>query len=67
MMVNKGLYLVICLFLGGAGIHKFYAGKWVQGLIYLAFCWTGIPVVFALFDLLGSMFKRPNSQGEIMV
>ena len=67
MFVHKGLYLVICLFLGGAGIHKFYAGKWFMGLLYLAFCWTGIPVVLALFDLLGAMFKRTNEHGEILV
>ena len=67
MFVHKGLYLVICLFLGGAGIHKFYAGKWFMGLLYLAFCWTGIPVVLALFDLLGAMFKRTNEHGEIWV
>ena len=67
MFVHKGLYLVICLFLGGAGIHKFYAGKWFMGLLYLAFCWTGIPVVLALFDLLGAMFKRTNEYGQIRV
>lgn len=67
MFVHKGLYLVICLFLGGAGIHKFYAGKWFMGLLYLAFCWTGIPVVLALFDLLGAMFKRTNEYGQIWV
>ena len=67
MFVHKGLYLVICLFLGGAGIHKFYAGKWFMGLLYLAFCWTGIPVVLDLFDLLGAMFKRTNEYGQIWV
>ena len=67
MMVNKGMYIMLCLFLGGAGIHKFYAGKWVMGLVYLVLCTTGISVVFALFDLLGAMFKRTNEHGEIWV
>ena len=40
MFVNKGMYIMLCLFLGGLGIHKFYAGKWFQGLLYVAFCWT---------------------------
>ena len=67
MMVNKGMYIALCLFLGGAGIHKFYAGKWIQGLLYVAFCWTGIPVIIALFDLLGAMFKTPDQYGNIRV
>ena len=67
MTVNKGMYLVLCLLLGGAGLHKFYASKWIQGLLYLAFCWTGIPVVLALFDLLIAMFKRPDAYGQITV
>ena len=66
-MVNKGTYIALCLFLGGLGIHKFYAGKWIQGLLYVAFCWTWIPVIIALFDLLVAMFKRPNEYGQITV
>ena len=67
MNVNKGIYLVLCLLVGGAGLHKFYAGKCIQGLLYLAFCWSGVPVVLALFDLLIAMFKRPDQYGEIRV
>ena len=67
MMVSKGTYIALCLFLGGAGLHKFYAGKCGQGLLYLALSWTGISVVLALFDLLIAMFKRPDEYGEIQV
>ena len=67
MNVNKGIYLVLCLLVGGAGLHKFYSGKWGQGLLYLALSWTGISVVLALFDLLIAMFKRPDEYGEIQV
>ena len=67
MFVKKGTYIALCLFLGGAGIHKFYAGKWFQGLLYVAFSWTGVPVVIALFDLLFAAFQRPNQYGQITV
>ena len=67
MKVSKGMYVGLCLFLEGIGLHKFYAGKWVQGLLYVAFSWTWIPVVLALFDLLGAMFKRTNEHGEFWV
>ena len=65
--VSKGVYIGLCLFLGGIGAHKFYAGKWFQGLLYLAFCWTGVPVVLSLFDLLVAIFKRPDGYGQISV
>ena len=67
MFVQKSIYIALCLFLGGLGIHKFYAGKWFQGLLYVAFCWTGIPVVIALIDLLVAMFKTPDQYGQIRV
>lgn len=67
MKVSKGLYIALCLFLGGVGIHKFYAGKWIAGLLYLALCWTGIPVVLSLFDLLVAIFNRADDYGEIYV
>lgn len=67
MTVSKGTYIALCLFLGGAGLHKFYSGKWIQGLLYLAFCWSGVPVVLALFDLVVAMFKRSDEYGQITV
>ena len=67
MNVSKGVYIGLCLLLGGAGLHKFYAGKWIQGLLYLALSWTGVSVVLALLDLLVAIFKRPNEYGEIRV
>ena len=67
MKVQKGIYIALCLFLGGLGIHKFYSGKWGQGLLYLTFCWTFIPLILSVFDLFGAIFKKSDSQGEIMV
>lgn len=67
MKVSKGAYIALCLFLGGLGAHKFYSGKWIQGLLYVLFCWTWIPVILSLVDLLVAMFKRPNEYGQITV
>ena len=41
---------VLALFLGGLGIHKFYLGKGIQGIIYLLLCWTFIPSIIAFFE-----------------
>ena len=67
MFVKKGTYIALCLFLGGIGVHKFYAGKWGQGILYASFCWTGLPVVCALIDLFVAMFKPADDQGCMYV
>ena len=67
MMVNKGVYIGLCLLLGGIGAHKFYAGKWIQGLLYLAFSWTWVPVIISLVDLLFAAFQKSDQFGQIRV
>jgi TM2 domain-containing membrane protein YozV len=45
--------VLLALFLGGLGSHKFYLGKTVAGILYLLFCWTTIPAWIALFEAFG--------------
>ena len=35
--------ILLCLFLGGLGAHRFYMGEKGLGVLYLVFCWTLIP------------------------
>ena len=44
------LSLILCLFLGSLGIHNFYVGKNIKGIIYL--CTNGLFFVGILFDLI---------------
>lgn len=67
MYVKKVWYLIFCFFLGGLGIHMFYAGKVGKGLIRLIFCWTGIPVILAVFDFISGCLKSPDVHGNIIV
>ncbi|MCK4839129.1 MAG: NINE protein [Desulfobulbaceae bacterium] len=50
--LNKTALLVITFFLGGIGAHKFYLGKHWQGVLYMLFCWTGIPSLIALVEFI---------------
>lgn len=42
--------ILLALFLGGIGGHKFYLGKPGIGVLYLIFFWTFIPAVVALIE-----------------
>lgn len=54
------VYLLLALFLGGIGAHDFYVGKPVTGLIKLVFCWTGIPVIISVFNIIGALMNKQN-------
>lgn len=41
---------VLAILLGGIGVHKFYLGKIGMGILYLCFCWTGIPAFVAFIE-----------------
>lgn len=41
---------ILGIFLGGIGVHKFYMGKIGMGILYLCFCWTGIPAVIGFIE-----------------
>ena len=55
-LVSKGksrtTALLLCFFLGVIGVHKFYLGKTVQGILYLVFCWTWIPLILCVIDFI---------------
>lgn len=38
------------IFLGGIGVHKFYLGQIGMGILYLCFCWTGIPAFVGFIE-----------------
>lgn len=55
-MRNRTAALLICLFGGAIGLHKFYVGRNVEGIIYLIFSWILIPSLIAFFEFLGLCF-----------
>ena len=63
--VNKVIYIVLCLFLGVFGIHKFYAGKNLQGILYILFSWSGVPAFLCVIDIIVALFKESDRNGNI--
>jgi TM2 domain-containing membrane protein YozV len=65
--VNKWVYVLLAIFLGGVGAHHFYAGYSSKGIFYLLLSWTGIPVILGLFQGVLALFKTPDANGMILV
>ena len=66
-VVNKLAYCILAFFLGGIGIHKFYAGKTGTGIAFLLFCWTGIPAIIAFIDFIVGLTKKADANGNIII
>ncbi len=65
--VNKVVYCLLAFFLGGIGIHKFYAGKIGTGILYILFCWTFIPGFIAFIEFIIALCKKADANGNILV
>lgn len=65
--VSKVVYCLLAFFIGGLGVHKFYAGKTGTGVLYLLFCWTGIPAIIAFIDFIIGICKKADASGNILV
>lgn len=58
---SKIVAMWLALFLGFAGVHRFYLREYGLGLVYLGFCWTGIPAVAGLLDAIG-LFRESEDE-----
>lgn len=58
--MKKRIKAIICsalsLIFGGIGIQKFYLNQNKRGILYILFCWTGIPYLLCIVDLVRFIF-----------
>jgi len=64
--VNKVVYCLLAFFLGGIGVHKFYAGKTGSGILYLLFSWTAIPGIIAFVEFIVALCQKADANGNIL-
>lgn len=57
MAKNKWVAFFLCLFFGVLGIHKFYEGRILLGILYL--CTVGLFGIGVVIDIISLLFK-PN-------
>lgn len=60
-MKTKTNAVLLAVFLGGLGIHKFYLGRNASGVLYLVFCWTFVPSFLALADAVAYLLMSRES------
>lgn len=54
-MKSKTTAVILAIFLGGLGIHRFYLNRPISGVIYLIFCWSFIPAVISILEAISFM------------
>ncbi|MGN0915618.1 MAG: TM2 domain-containing protein [Succinivibrio sp.] len=65
--VDKSVYVIFAFIFGVFGIHKFYAGHTILGIIYLIFCWTTIPGYIGIVEAIIALTKKSDENGNIVV
>lgn len=61
---DKTIAIILTLLLGWLGIHKFYLGENILGVFYLIFCWTLIPALISIFDLIHLLMMKDGEFDE---
>jgi len=61
---SKVTAMLLAFFLGGFGVHKFYLGRTVWGVVYLLFFWTLVPACIAFIEFLIYAFMSEDRFDE---
>lgn len=65
--VNKKKHLLLAIFLGWAGAHRFHAKQNVLGIIYLLTCWVGFSTAMTVIDILEIIPIPADENGNILI
>lgn len=49
---SRSTAIILALFTGGFGGHKFYLNRPMSGILSLLFCWTFIPAILAIIEII---------------
>lgn len=60
-MKNKIVAALLTFFFGYIGVHKFYLGENVAGILYFLFSWTFIPAIIAFFEFFILIFMSDEA------
>lgn len=61
---SRSTAILLALFLGGVGIHKFYLNRPGAGIVYLLFFWTCVPLVISFFEAIRYLLMSESTFKE---
>jgi len=61
-MEKRFIFSLIALFLGGLGIQEFVLGNTLRGILGIVFCWTFIPSVIAIIQIIKALCCKDNEE-----
>ena len=59
--------LLLCLFFGVLGVHRFYVGKIGTGILMILLCATGISEVWCVIDFIRIILKRFKDKQGLLI
>jgi len=65
--VQKKTYLLLLLFTGWIGGHRYYERRWILGILYTALFWTGIPLAMCIIDAMAVIPIKADENGRIKI
>lgn len=48
-------FVIIAVLLGSLGIQEFVLGNTLRGILGILFCWTGIPAIVAIVQIIKAL------------
>ena len=57
--------VLLAALLGDFGLHHFYLGQPFRGVLYMLFCWTGVPGVLASLEACRYGFMSTEAWAEL--
>jgi len=67
VLVNRKKLLLLAVFTGWMGGHRFYTRQYKLAVCYLLFFWTGVPMAMTIIDLLEFIPIPVDENGNILV
>ena len=66
-MRRRTFWLLLCLFLGWCGGHRYYEKRYALAAFYTLFFWSMVPFFLCVTDLLIALPMQADENGDILI